>query len=668
MEHFRSDDDRQLRSQLCIDEETDEDPRALSPLPEERSHLESLQAPYSPPPAPAGAIPLEVSSAIKQPSLSIEQHQNKRKASSMSDNEAQHSRARKKQNSSTHEPNVPVPSSKGSSQQPPGKLKRPSKPVQDNATIQEDGDFWAPPVDALPMHAEDLVPEPGNGSIVSKPQSEEVKKSPAKKRGRPKKADAAKAPPQQTQPVDDSPRHTRSRQANKNPKGSPVTSERDVALSRPIPLVHREPPPRQQTKVKLSAQSAQSRNHEEVGNNEDAQQDDAEHGLDPSGSAYTENSKVDAGVSDPDLPDTTVEPTSQKACPDLEHTAAPSDPANLSDAVLRASSKDTTPDKERRSRDAQDLTVRLEEPRPELFGLDDHWRKIIEASKSIGVSTVGGVKSKRKPDLPELSTDYISNLISLIEDLTGLYSTIPDCLSSSASAHDFIEHLQECLETIEVYVSGLSESEFQGQEEGIVQDVYAHAIPKMVVLLDEALKARRALLLKKSKVDVLEEIISIQELLTDLCGKARGWKAKPPVDKPIMRSSMSIRPPLKALLKAFNAILNDRRRRLEWKTDSVKARQLEEERTQEALEEAQRKLKAQEARNRLIHQALVRMEAETRPARPLRQPQPQSQEPQRRTDKNSWSREQDQVLLKEIFAAEYGDLPGRIFAYHHVRR
>lgn len=659
-------------SQLGIDLDADEDSRPLSTLQEEQSGVEILQAPkYSSPPAPASAIPLEVSSAIKEPALSIKQHQNKRKASSMTDNEAQHSRARKKQNSGILKPNAAVPSSKGSSQQPPGKLKRPSKPItQVIARSKEGGSIFDVDVqqDEDEMHAECLVPKPGNGSVVSKPQSEEVKKSPAKKRGRPRRGDAAKAPPQQEKAPNDGPRHyTRSRQDGSNPKDSLEKSERDLALALPIPLVHREPSPRQQRKVKPRAVSAQLRNHEDVGNGEDTLQDDVEHGPDKSGSADPEDSEVDAGVSGPDSHGPTVEPTSQKAGPNHEHIAAPKDPANLSDSISRASTKDARRNKERRGTDAQNLTVLSEEPRPELFGLDDDWRKIIEASKSVGVSTIRRVKSARKPNLPDLSTDYISNLVDSIEDATRLYSTIPDSLSSSASAHDFPDQLQERLQTIEVYISGLSESEFQGQEEAIVQDVYAYAIPRMVVLLDEALKARRAQLLKKSKVDALEEIISIQDFLTALCDKARGWKAQPTTGGPIVRPTMSIRPPLKALLNTFSATLNDRKRRLERKTDSIKAKQLEEERTQEALEDAQRKLKAQEARNRLIHQALVRMEAEIRPARPLRMPQPLSQEPERRTTKSNWSREQDQVLLKEIFAAEYGDIPGRIFANPRVR-
>ncbi len=394
-----------------------------------------------------------------------------------------------------------------------------------------------------------------------------------------------------------------------------------------------------------------------MGNGEGAQWDNAEHDSDQSGSACSEDAGVDGEISGPDPHGSTLEPTSQEAPTNPKHTAAPEDPANLSDADSQTSSNDS-----------QDLTVHSEEPRPELFGLDDDWRKIIEACKSIGISRVGGVKSKKKAKLPDLSTEYITKLVDLINDATGLYSTFPDSFSSSASAQDFIEHLQERLDTIDVYISGLSESEFQGQEEVIVQDVYAYAVPKMVVLLDEALKARRAQLLKKSKVDVLEEIIKIQELLEGLCDEVRGWRAKPPTTLPIMQSTRSIRPPLKALGKTFRATLVDRERRLERKTDSIKARELEEERTQEAKEEAQRKLKAQEARNRLIYQAVVRMEAEFRPARPFRQPQPQSQVPERRPAKNNWSCEQDQVLLKEIFAAKYGDIPGRILAYHRVRR
>ncbi|KAL8746208.1 MAG: hypothetical protein Q9184_007776 [Pyrenodesmia sp. 2 TL-2023] len=180
----------------------------------------------------------------------------------------------------------------------------------------------------------------------------------------------------------------------------------------------------------------------------------------------------------------------------------------------------------------------------------------------------------------------------------------------------------------------------------------------MVVLLDKAVRTRRAQLLKKSKVDALEEIIRIQDILLVLCQKARDWKTKPTTDRPITRPTILIQRPLKALRKRFGTTLADRKRRLQRKIADAKARQLEEESAQEAWEEAQRKVKAHQARNRLIHEALARKEAELRPAPLLSQLQPKGQVSEGRTEKkNHWSCEQDKVLLKEIFAEEHGDIP-----------
>lgn len=705
-------------------------------LPKEISHVEIPPVRlHSPLPAPTIATASEVSSIVNELVFSAEQQPNKRKASNMSDDEAPQPRAGKKQKVDTIKTNATVRSPRGNSQQPTGKLKRPSKPVpqintrsreardiflpedsQDDAVEEPQGDAVEDDViedlqdvaiegskeDARAVHANVVLPanlhenpaalqyaspralrsipelnsktkrhyKPTDDSTASKSLPEAEKKSRGKKRGPYKKRDAAEALPQQTKTSNDSPRHnTRSRQAETKTKSDPKNPKQDVAPAQAAPPVRRKPRPGKKTKVQPNAMSVQSEDHKGIDNHVDASQNDAEHGILLSRSASPNDSDDDSEVNKPAPQsatsgaqiDTIVKPVSWSTRQNVERSEVAETPTNLSDVASQEPSSDAARNNESPGRYAQDLTVLSEEPRPELFGLDEDWRKIQTARGKIGVSNIEGRKSTGKP---KLSTAHVIDLVRSIKKLTRLYSSIPDGLSGSTVANDLTEHLEELLESIRVSIDGLSESEFQDNANAVVQDVYAYAIPKMVVLLDKALIARSAQLLKKSKVDALEEIIRIQDLLLVLCQKARDWNAKPTTDRPIMRPTMSIRPPLKALRKRFRATLAGRKRRLERNITDAKARQLEEECAQEAWEEAQRKMKAHQARNQLIHEALARKEAELRPAPFLSQLQPQSQVSARRTEKSQWSYEQDRVLLKEIFAEKHGDIPGKIVAYH----
>lgn len=288
----------------------------------------------------------------------------------------------------------------------------------------------------------------------------------------------------------------------------------------------------------------------------------------------------------------------------------------------------------------------------ELFGQDEAWSRIMAAKDRVGVSKI---KGQEKRDIPKLQTRDVTALVGAIDEATRLYtSSIIDSSTGSAVPDELVDRPQELFGKIQESIHGLSESSVKRRKKGkVIQDVYAHAIPKMVGLLGEALKARSTQLSKRDNISALEEIIRIQDMLDILCHKARNWDAKPNTNRPIIQPTRAIRPSLQALRTAFQNKLEERKRRLRARENHAKSTQTEEESIQQGWEEARRK---QEARNQIIWKAINQKPWAQRRVLVLQPSQPRVQVA------DQWSDDQEEELLTEIFADELEGASGEASA------
>ncbi|KAL8982773.1 MAG: hypothetical protein Q9177_005171, partial [Variospora cf. flavescens] len=215
------------------------------------------------------------------------------------------------------------------------------------------------------------------------------------------------------------------------------------------------------------------------------------------------------------------------------------------------------------------------------------------------------------------------------------------------------------VENVEASIMGISETEFEGNESNVLQDIYFHAIPQMMALLDKALKARTVQLSKKRDTSALEEIIRIQEMSANLCRKASRRKAKLSTKRPVKQTINAIGPQLKSLLKKFNAELRERKRCLNQRENNAKRaklRRLEEESDRQAWQEVQR---VKQARNQEIWEAISQKPVGPRPGMAVQLPQARNQEAERRRCQAQWTEEQDVQLFIEFFANGLEDLSGK---------
>ncbi|KAL9013375.1 MAG: hypothetical protein Q9173_001923 [Seirophora scorigena] len=289
--------------------------------------------------------------------------------------------------------------------------------------------------------------------------------------------------------------------------------------------------------------------------------------------------------------------------------------------------------------DFEELPDIQEQTSPELLGTDSAWREI-----KFAIRTIEETRENRP-----VKTRHMKRLVSVMEKATKAYA-LPVLESSPEPTvlDERAEQQQKRIKGIEKSINKLSEIEFKGNKSDVIRDIYVHAIPQLVALLDSALEARSVQLSRKRHISALEEIIRIQDVLASLCEKALGWRAKPSTFRPIMQPVRTMRPILQSLQDRFKATLRERKRRLK-----LKARRLEEENDKRAWEQVQTD---KQARNQEIWEAISQKSVGPRPGKVLQLSQARSQDPERQTGQAQWTDEQDLQLFMEFFAEELQDL------------
>ena len=229
----------------------------------------------------------------------------------------------------------------------------------------------------------------------------------------------------------------------------------------------------------------------------------------------------------------------------------------------------------------------------QLFGRERGWTIVLEGAQNVGISVQKGKKVSEKPNL---QTNTVTELLRNIKEAIALYKSLrsPELLEPEDIKREKERRLIAMIEQIYETVDGVSESGSGANKSQMIQDIYAYAIPSMVFLLEAAMKCRNDQYSQSSDVPALQEVIKIQDMILDLCQKARQWKAKPITDRPITGStSQKIGPYMRDLRKAFGNELERRERSAQQQSYDQKL--AESHRRQTQLRERQKALNARKA-------------------------------------------------------------------------
>ncbi|KAL8860540.1 MAG: hypothetical protein Q9178_002892 [Gyalolechia marmorata] len=289
-------------------------------------------------------------------------------------------------------------------------------------------------------------------------------------------------------------------------------------------------------------------------------------------------------------------------------------------------------------RDADDQELPSQSPKVELLGQDDKWNRIIEASRKVGVSSRKGDKTRQ---VPRRQTRCVKRIVRIIKAAAQLYD--------STDGNESENQTQEVIESLTEHIQGLSEASCQGKERKVIEDIYAHAVPNLVWLLDKALKARKTQVADRKNIAALEEIVQLQNALSTLCVKAPGWKTRPASKRPIIRPTVTIQPLIKKMRDAFSEELGDRKRYLKMRAFKAnKPAEIDQASSQRAWNE---KVRQTGARRQLIIDDCKRGEATHFGQLPAPPPEIDTQDAV-----EDWSAEQDYALLFELLKKERRDL------------
>ncbi|KAL8908573.1 MAG: hypothetical protein Q9171_005408 [Xanthocarpia ochracea] len=302
-------------------------------------------------------------------------------------------------------------------------------------------------------------------------------------------------------------------------------------------------------------------------------------------------------------------------------------------------------------RDANDQELPLHSRKVELLGQDDIWRRIIEASRKVGVSSRKGDKTRQ---VPPRQTECVKKIVRIIKAAAQLYD--------STDGNESDNQTQEVIQSLTEHIQGLSEASCQGEEREVIEDVYAHAVPNLVKLLDKARKARKTQLANREDIAALKEVIQLQNALSTLCEQAPRWRARPTSKRPITQPTVTIRPLIKTMRNRFSEELGDRKRYLKMRAIKAnKAPEIDQASSQRAWEETVRQ---NGARRQLIIDDCNRGRATYWGQRPAPPPQIDKPYTQPATAQlaatqdavEDWSAEQDKALLFELLKKERKDL------------
>lgn len=192
----------------------------------------------------------------------------------------------------------------------------------------------------------------------------------------------------------------------------------------------------------------------------------------------------------------------------------------------------------------------------ELFGQESAWAAVLDGAQSVGISISGD------ESLPRLKSRMIKKLAKTTELAESLFKgLLPEQDVNEVNQDKLQVQLGETLAEITESVTKLDEAATGKEASTVINDIYAHAIPKLVFMLQSALRCRTSDYINSDDTETLQAMISIQDTILLLCEKAAEWRIRPDSETPIVRPTrQKMRPNLREVRKAFQAELNRRQR------------------------------------------------------------------------------------------------------------
>ncbi len=310
-----------------------------------------------------------------------------------------------------------------------------------------------------------------------------------------------------------------------------------------------------------------------------------------------------------------------------------------------------------------------------LFGEADSWATVLEGAREVVSYTKKGKRTKR---VPKPKTRTVKDLVRLTVDVKSIYQRLlphqgvdydgldeqhEQLISGLDQLRDKINNLDKIRGDLKIEPRD-KEAKTEAKKEALetTRDIYAHAIPHMVKLLETALQCRTKEYSNEHDTDVIEEVINLQDSVLTLCKIAKKWKAKKLINRSISSpTSQKIYPSLQDIEKTFQAELLERQHQRDLKEQAdymKKIREKREEENRRRKEESERK---KEESRRQIAEDLGQIPASTGYSGSIQPTQPsndismmdalQSQEP-------NWTDEQIRELLDRLQWKQHRGLPG----------
>ena len=226
------------------------------------------------------------------------------------------------------------------------------------------------------------------------------------------------------------------------------------------------------------------------------------------------------------------------------------------------------------------------------FGQQASWEKVLESAMSIGRSARNGVVEYAKP---RLVTTAIKSLVQLSSELRQVYveygvlyaNRNQQDESSSARLTALRNDVNQRLKQLNRIIAGIHEDGSDHEKRTLIRDIYAHAIPELVLLLNEVFLCY--LIAAPVRHSGLKASLWVHGMVLDLCRKAVQWVAQPDTDRLIRRPTReSIFSALRKMRTVFRTEQGNMERSAALKIQTLASkRQLEESQEAERLKHEQ---------------------------------------------------------------------------------
>ncbi|MCJ1405440.1 hypothetical protein MMC11_008668, partial [Xylographa trunciseda] len=296
----------------------------------------------------------------------------------------------------------------------------------------------------------------------------------------------------------------------------------------------------------------------------------------------------------------------------------------------------------------------------EIFGAETRWKDVLQAARSVGLKRGIFVSSDRRVGHNiSLETKPITKFLEKIKEVGLCYKQAKSVEDTNIeSRHNLRSRLRDYTLWLKKAIDNIRNYKWASKSVKCIQDIYVHAIPHLVFLLEDALNAQSTLYSANEETESLTHIIGVQGLVVELCMVVGPWsesarkngKSLPISDLPIKgATSRKILPYLRDIGDKVQVELDSIREQTRRARDEsariemyhAREARWQEKRDKNRLERDQKQRQAAEDALRLSGHSV------TYTARPY------CQTP---SGLDQWTNDQDRELLRLLW--DHEDLPG----------